>query len=179
MGNWIGAHSTLTKGLVIIFAAIAGLTIVGGSIIAIAGGFSLISGAITAGGGLATLIGGVGTAMTALTPVVALFLAAMAGWKAGGYIYKHTLEGNKGGDMVGSAIAHTLAFFGNKEAQGAVARMNKAQMVQVHTTLNVDGRKVAHAVTTHQMKAAAGPQTGTSGFDSSMFPTPIGMNGSW
>lgn len=178
-GNWIGAHSTLTKGLVIVFGAIAGLALVGGSIIAIAGGFSLIGGAIAAGGGLATLIGGVGTAMSALTPIVGLFLAAMGGWKAGGWIYKHTLEGNKGGDMVGSAIAHTLAFFGNKEAQEGIARMNKLQAIQVNSAVHLDGRQVAHVVTTHQMKSATGPQTGMSGFDSSMTPTPIGVNGSW
>jgi hypothetical protein len=182
MGDWIGAHSTLAKGLVIIFGAIAGLALVGGSIIAIAGGFSLLTG-VLASGGIAGLIGGVGSAFAALTPLVGAFLAAYVAWKAGtavgNAIYKHTLEGNKAGDMLGSGIAHTLAFFGNKDAQAAVAQMNKAQTVQVNSTINLDGRQIGQAVTTHQMKAATGPQTGMSGFDSSMMPTPIGVNGSW
>ncbi|WP_155950928.1 phage tail tape measure protein [Rhodanobacter sp. OR87] len=175
--HWISEHSTLTKGLVILFGAVAGLALVGGSIIAIAGGFTLISGAIAAGGGLATLIGGVGTAMSALTPMVAAFLAAYAGWKAGGFIYDHALAGTKSGDMIGSGIAHTLAFFGNKDAQEAVAMNNRAVTHVTH--VHLDGKQIAKVVSHHQANAASRPQSGTSGFDGSMSPIPVGSTGSW
>lgn len=42
------------------------------------------------------------------------------------------------------------------------------QTVQVHTQINVDGRKVADAVTRHQAQELGRPQTGTSTFDPSM-----------
>lgn len=47
------------------------------------------------------------------------------------------------------------------------ARPLGGPMVQVHTTLKMDGRTFAQAVTTHQAKAAGRPNTGGSGFDAS------------
>lgn len=41
--------------------------------------------------------------------------------------------------------------------------------------INIDGRKVATAVSAHQARAAAAPQTGTSGFDSRSMMTPAGF----
>lgn len=52
----------------------------------------------------------------------------------------------------------------------------QTQTIQVNSTVNLDGKAVAKAVTTHQVDAATGPQTGMSSFDSSMFPAYIGMN---
>lgn len=52
----------------------------------------------------------------------------------------------------------------------------EAQAIQVHTTINVDGQAIATAVTDHQVKQATRPQTGMSAFDSSMFPTAVGLN---
>lgn len=59
-----------------------------------------------------------------------------------------------------------------------IARGNQ-QTIQVHTTLEVDGRKMAKNVTEHQAKAMSAPQRGTSGFDSTQSPTPIGVSGGW
>jgi hypothetical protein len=44
----------------------------------------------------------------------------------------------------------------------------------VHTSVNMDGQKVAHVVTQHQARAVMGPQTGISDFDSRMFAIPPG-----
>lgn len=55
----------------------------------------------------------------------------------------------------------------------------KQQPVQVNSTINLDGKQIAKVVTTHQANAATGPQTGTSSFDSSISPTPIGVTGGW
>jgi len=173
--NWIGQHSTLTKGLVIAFAAFGGLAMLSGSILAMAGAFSLISGAVAAGGGLAAGLGGVAAGLSALGPAIAVASAAILGWKAGGYINKHFVEGTKFGDWLGSAEAHTLAFFGNKEAKDAIAMENKAKSV-THVHLHVDGREIAHAAVPHIADMASKPQTGMSGWDSSMFPSPVGIN---
>ncbi|AST27081.1 hypothetical protein [Ralstonia pseudosolanacearum] len=42
------------------------------------------------------------------------------------------------------------------------------QMVQVHTQINADGRKIADVVTRHQAREMSRPQTGPSGFDPRM-----------
>ncbi|MDH4449209.1 MAG: phage tail tape measure protein [Rhodoferax sp.] len=59
-------------------------------------------------GGLATVAGGVG-------------LAGAAGYGVGTGIYKLGLEGNRGGEAIGAAVAKVLALFGNEEAQRSLA----------------------------------------------------------
>ena len=49
------------------------------------------------------------------------------------------------------------------------------QPVQVKTTINMDGRKVAEAVTQHQAREAARPNISGPGFDSSLSPMQVGM----
>jgi hypothetical protein len=53
------------------------------------------------------------------------------------------------------------------------------QMVQVNSTIQLDGKAIAKSTTMHQAKAASAPQTGMSGLDSSQGPLPIGATGSW
>jgi hypothetical protein len=45
---------------------------------------------------------------------------------------------------------------------------------QIHTTVNIDGRAVAKAVTPYLAKDASGPSRGVTGFDPRMTPTPTG-----
>jgi hypothetical protein len=56
---------------------------------------------------------------------------------------------------------------------------HNTRAIQVHSTINIDGKTLAKVVTQHQTRAATGPQTGTSGFDTSQQATPIGVSGSW
>lgn len=51
------------------------------------------------------------------------------------------------------------------------------QTVQVHSTLVMDGREIAKGMTKHQVNAGTSAQTGTSLYDSSMFPNGVGLNG--
>jgi hypothetical protein len=51
------------------------------------------------------------------------------------------------------------------------------QTIQVQTQINMDGRKLADAVTAHQAREAARPVGGTMGFDPSMAPRPLGASG--
>ncbi|MFC4526421.1 hypothetical protein ACFO5W_07180 [Dyella halodurans] len=53
------------------------------------------------------------------------------------------------------------------------------QTVQVNSTITLDGKAIAKSTTMHQARAAAAPQTGMSGLDSSQGPLPIGATGSW
>ncbi|MGZ5029011.1 MAG: hypothetical protein ACXWAT_00920 [Methylobacter sp.] len=59
---------------------------------------------------------------------------------------------------------------------GRYIATKSAPMVQTTTRINLDGRKVAEAVTQHQAKAASRPQSGSSMFDYTMAPPPVGLN---
>lgn len=48
-------------------------------------------------------------------------LAGAAGYGLGTGIYKLGLEGNRGGEAIGAAVAKVLALFGNEEAQRSIA----------------------------------------------------------
>ncbi|HJW23929.1 MAG TPA: hypothetical protein VJ576_03445 [Rhodocyclaceae bacterium] len=53
------------------------------------------------------------------------------------------------------------------------------QPIQVSSTINLDGRKVAEVVTDHQYRDAQRPTAGVSRFDGRMTPTPVGSSGRW
>lgn len=73
-------------------------------------------------------------------------IAGGTGYLAGHELSKHVIEGTRYGDAVGERIAHVLAFFGDKEAQQAIAQMNKAQPAlqklegTIHIQISQDGR---------------------------------------
>ena len=46
------------------------------------------------------------------------------------------------------------------------------QNAPIHTTVNLDGKAIAHVVTKHQVAAANGPSHGPAGFDASRAYTP-------
>jgi hypothetical protein len=136
-------------------------------------------------------LGFVATGLGLLMQAAAVFAAAYAGWKIGGLIYNKAIAGTSYGDAIGGTATNFMAAIGNKDAQATVARMKSNQSREamigprgrnagmVHTTVNIDGRKVAEAVTPHQTKAATRAQTGTSHFDATQFATPVGISGSW
>jgi hypothetical protein len=153
--------------------------------------FSEVGGAggiLSIGKSLTSVVGALGL----LSQAAGVFVAAYAGWKAGGYLYDNYYAGTKAGDRIGAIGAHVMAFLGNREAQASVDRMNGRGPVNhtgdfhglppsvgprgvVHTTINIDGRKVAEAITPHQARAASRPQSGVSGFDPTRYPTPVGV----
>ena len=61
--------------------------------------------------------------------------------------------------------------------RGSVVPPPPQQTVQVNSTVNIDGRKVAEVVTSHQARAAVRPPSGPSGFDSSMGLAPVSYQG--
>jgi hypothetical protein len=179
--KFLGEHSALTTGLVVMLGAIGALAMVAAPILMIGGAFTTIAGVVV-GGGLAAGLAG-----------AAAGIVAIAGATAAAYeLSDKYISGTKAGDWIGSAVAHTLAFAGNEEAKRAVADTDRAnsiingpaygkpggknQPIQVHAAINLDGRKVGNAVSTHQANAAQGPQTGLSSFDTSQYGGPIGLN---
>jgi TP901 family phage tail tape measure protein len=77
---------------------------------------------------------GVGALSTAGAATVA---SGAAGYGAGTLLYKRKLEGNAGGDAIGSAIAKTLAFFGNEEARRAVEMTEKLKSAEIGGTITI------------------------------------------
>ena len=62
-----------------------------------------------------------------------------------------------------------------KEALAVIPPTQTQQTIQVHTQINLDGRKVGEAVTEHQAKEAGRPLAGATGYDWSMGLAPVGM----
>lgn len=219
MARWMQQHPTMfglvIKGLIGLSAALIGF----GALNIISAGFKGLGLALKGFGGLIQIargLVGVAGGLTMVASAAGVFMAAYAGWKAGGWLNGKidaataAATGNKN-DTWASAFydkSHPFnpltgkrefslhsAIFGtsddikkgrelemqySKYATGSpYIASSSQQMVQVSTTLNVDGRAMAKAVTTHQAKAATAPQTGISGLDSSQGPLPIGATGSW
>ena len=203
ISEWATKNPGKVKALMWAFVGLSTAMAIGGTVLLVSAAFralglSLLFSSIGGTGGIAKVAGGIKMLATSTLALqgAAVTAAAGIGYLIGTLIYDHALANNAGGRGIGAGIAHTLAFFGNKEAQEAVDRMNgrgpvnhsgdfnRARMYaanpgMVHTTINIDGRKVAEAITPHQAKAASRPQSGTSGFDGSMSPIPVGSTGSW
>jgi len=124
---------------------------------------------------MTTSIGGAVSVFGMLSAAAMSFIK-LAGAFAAGYgigtgiraAYMQTEKGQKFDDWLGGNIAKGMRFFGSQEAADAVAqrekydRMNgspvptKSQRpIQVHTSIEMDGKKIANAVTMHQTNAAA------------------------
>jgi hypothetical protein len=78
-------------------------------------------------------------------------------------------------------MAKIMALFGSQTAKDALAtnrdyaRPRAARGTIVHTQINLDGKKIATAVTKHQANAAGhAPQSTGSGFNSLMHISPAG-----
>lgn len=71
------------------------------------------------------------------TAALGVGAAGAAGYGVGTLAYKYGLEGNSGGDAIGSAIAKTLAFFGNEEARRFVAINEKLKSAEVGGTITI------------------------------------------
>lgn len=154
---------TLTKGLVIAFAVLSGLMVAGGAVTLATAGFKALGLALVLGkgaglggmllevaGGLGAIASKVGT-LGLLTGVGAASYAATRwiankvtpdDWTFGGWLYDKT-HASPGSRYVMGGAKHGTT---------------------VHTQINMDGRKVAEAVTGHQARAASRP-IGGAAFD--------------
>ena len=64
-----------------------------------------------------------------------------------------------------------------KEALSVIPPTQTQQTIQVHTKINLDGRKVGEAVTEHQAHEASRPFAGATGFDWNMGLAPVALGG--
>jgi hypothetical protein len=178
--TWLAREfPTTTKILVTAFAALAVSAAVGGAIALTAAGIQGLGLALKLGKGLgpmllesATGVTSFGSALGKLGMVAA---AGAAGYAAGTYLnQKFHLD-----EKIGGFFDHLLngSYDPNKPAGHSqyVYAGKGGHAVTVHTQINMDGRKVADAVSTHQ--AMAFKPTGGALFDPSMAVPSVGMNG--
>jgi hypothetical protein len=62
-----------------------------------------------------------------------------------------------------------------KTASSQFVAPKSSQTVQVSTQVNLDGRKVGEAVSSHQAREAGRALSGATGFDGSQFLAPVGL----
>lgn len=176
LNRFMTTFPRLTSGLEVAFGVLSALVAVGGAITLATAGFRALGLALAAArlASLGTMLIGVLTPVSWVVAAIAAVTAACAGIYEF-YHHRQEIENWFGRVFnVGPGAAHTGAT-GHWDVVGSPG----AAPVVVHTTINMDGRKVAEAVTKHQARAMNAPQTGIGGFSSAMAPMPAGGTGSW
>ena len=123
--------------------------------------------------------------------VIALLAAGAAGYAAGtwlnnkfgnpnlGSLYYDRLHHADGSFRPWGFLSNETSAEANKRfAKEAIPPPNM-QSVQVHTQINLDGRKVGEAVTHHQANEASKAFSGASSFDGRMMLAPVSFGGVW
>ncbi len=198
--NFAREFPTLTKWLTIGFGVLSGIVAVGGTLMLATAGFKALglalslAGAGGMGGMLGTVAGGIltfGRALLAMSATVMTnpYVLAVLGAGAAGYAVGTGLNSliNKGVQWATGDKNQTLGgWIYDKTHKDDTAEWNDKfvksraqQPVQVNSQINMDGRKVAEAVTQHQAKEAQRPASGATRFDGRMTPAPVGASGRW
>lgn len=168
----------LTKMIVVATAAISGLLMLGGGLLlfkAAISGFSLLNlGSIASSLGVTGVAGG----LKALGSAAGVFMAAYAGWKAGGWLNDNVINPlvEKASGVKGATLGTWLYDVTHpNEGKNLTSttgsryvRPDAGKPIQVKTAVKLDGRVLAEATTLHQARELARPQTGSSVFDSVM-----------
>ena len=176
LSRWMKDNSGTTKALAIGFGVI-GVALIGiGKALMFAGIIKFL--------GLGPMLAGLAARMGVFMLVAAPWIALMIGVGVAAYeAYKHWDAIKAGLSAAWNAIYSAAVSFIN----GIINLANKlpfvhiapieqpkpsnfvhgggTQPVQVHTQVNIDGKKVAQAVSQHQAKSASAPNTGLSTFN--------------
>jgi hypothetical protein len=184
LGDWARKHPNLAKDLAIGFTALFGAMALGGTIILTTAAFKALRLALVPAGmsgGLAGLISTFGRALITMSAtvmtnpyVLAVLAAGAAGYAVGAGINAginwgvRKLTGDKNQTLGGWIYDLT-----HRDSPFVAGGSGKS--VHVTTKINVDGRRVAEAVSHHQAKAAGQPFAGTGAFDYGVAAPPVGM----
>lgn len=192
----IEAHPQVAKVLVTLAVGLGAFLVIAGTVAIIAAGLAALSGvALIAGaivGGLVLLGAGIyalynnwaavsGWTASLVASITRLWITVSTAVEAGAATAWHAATSALGNffTWLGQAIIHglkaipSLLFGSANAATTAIATpMSGTQPppVTVHTSIHMDGQKVAAAVSTHQARAAAQPPSGSSGVDARSTP---------
>lgn len=174
--NFAREWPRLTQWLVVGFGVLSGIVAAGGTLALATAGFKALGLALAMGGatgGIGGMLGGVAGGLGLLTKAAGVFMAAYAGWQIGGWLNDNVinpgmekLTGQKGQTLGGWIYDKTHKDYDPNERAGSRFVSGKiSQPVQVKTQVNMDGRRVAEAVTTHQTREASRPMAGPTSVD--------------
>ncbi|CAJ0705817.1 hypothetical protein [Ralstonia holmesii] len=168
----------LTKAIVLATAALSGLMLLGGGLLllkAAISGFALLNlSGIASGLGPAGVAGG----LAGLAKAAGVFMAAYAGWKAGGWLNDNVINplvekasGVKGATL-GTWLYDVTHPNEGKNLTGSTGsphvKTDAGRPINVHVTGKVDGRTLMQFMAEGQAKELARPPTGPTTFDPSM-----------
>lgn len=173
LATFAADHPTLTQGLMLTFGGLSALATLGGTLMIAGAGLKII------GLGLTTLTGlplagaaaGLGALVPAIAGIVALGLAVANADTIGGWKYNPINMIEQGGEALGGWIKGKTA-----PVYGPPTREN---MREIHTTVNIDGRKVAHAVNRQNTRDASRPSGSGGRPDHRSLPRHPGAGGGW
>ncbi len=166
-------HPTLTQGLMLTFTGLSMLATLGGGLMLASAGLKL------AGLGLTTLTGlplaaaaaGLGTLTAAIAGVVGVGVAVANADRIGASRWNPL-------NLISDGTEAATRWVMKKTAQsyGPPMRENSRE---IHTTVNIDGRKVAHAVNTHNMRDASRASGSGGAPDYRAIPRHPGQSRGW
>jgi len=168
----------LTKVILLATAALSGLMLLGGGLLllkAAISGFALLN-----LGGIASALGPAGVAggLAGLAKAAGVFMAAYAGWKAGGWLNDNVINplvekasGVKGATL-GTWLYDVTHPNEGKNLTGTTGsphvKTDAGRPINVHVTGKVDGRTLLQFMAEGQAKELSRPPTGPTTFDPSM-----------
>lgn len=184
IGDILRDHPLLAQSLAIGFTTLfAALGLVIGPVLLLKAAMGAMSLALP---GVVSSLGMASGALTLLGKAGALGAAGLAGYTLGSFLasaINWAIQKVRGDDKatLGTSI-YDLFHYGNPTGFSqrplnnggtysgaphygptAVGPHSGSKPIQVHSTINLDGRKVAHAVTTHQAREMSRPNTGSQG----------------
>lgn len=180
----------LTKGLTLAFGVLAGVVAVGGTLALATAGFKGLGLALALGssaGGIGGALASVAKGIGLISKASGVFLAAYAGWKAGGWINDNIvnptvqkLTGDKNQTLGGWVydFTHQSWGMGSSSAMGKgspYVASKSQQPINVTVTSVLDGREVGRSTAKIFSKEASRPFSGITGFDYSQAPPPVAM----
>lgn len=196
VGDFLTHHPRMFKGIIEGLIGLGAALVVGGvvnSLVALGRAISILGGvsrAAAASGALGGLGGGgpgagttgggigIGGAFRTIGRSAALMFASQKD------IYKPSDFGLTPVVLQPKAVAHsalphkqsTQRADDNIDLFGGRYMTQSAPTVQVNSTINLDGKKIATVISKHQANSMASPQTGMTGTDMSAGAPPIGLN---
>ena len=180
IGNWTTRHPTMFNTLIYGFAGLSTALLFSGAVMTLKAAFLGLR-LLFAMTGAASLIGGV-TSFSAAAAGAAGVLAAAAA-TLGLIAYHKEVAGWIDGKAPGigdSLLSMRDSMTGSYGlAKAGIVPPAKGNQAAIHTSINIDGRKVAQAVTRHQYDAANRPAVSGSSFDGRMSQASPGATGGW
>lgn len=169
LGQWVGEHSTLTKGFAYLFGIISVACAAGGAIILAGAAFGALGIALTAIGGGAVL-GALGAAFTAIGRLSMPLIAGITALFAGIGLFKAVAPVHAGPKTNEDFLENFYAGRGNQSSRyhGLTSKAGGGRGNQGTGDIYMDGRKVGEIVSAHQGAAMNKPSTGARVFDGTM-----------